>query len=316
MTNFLDLPSEIRDQIYEYVILGQDAGEASAQLLNTLEPTNHSFPRIRYINPRNGATDDDTLPGRELLLVSKEIHRECKTLLFRELTFYWDNPTKFLEDCCAWGDLFHNIRRVEFAATPLITDSGLVEHEYCEENIHEEATCKSGSWESELWEKAFEMLGSFESLTHFELILWKESWSLFGGFDMAKGLASLCRRIQDQNYINWQRDYQSVINFAAGDDLIPNLPTSVAQWLPEHCVDYLNHRRFWEFVHMLERVDKKGLLERADRIIDRKVSAHVNWLINGNGTNRYYSMTRRELYEVVALVVYCFKGELIENILH
>ena len=159
MRNFLDLPWEIRDQIYKYAIIDENSGEKSAQLLNTLGLTDNSFPRIGYIDPRNGAFDDDTLPGSEFILVSKQICRECKTLLFRELTFYWDNPTRFLEDYCAWRDLFHNTRNVEFAATPLITDSGLMEHKHCRGDTHEEATCRTGDWETELWEQAFEMLG-------------------------------------------------------------------------------------------------------------------------------------------------------------
>ena len=133
---------------------------------------------------------------------------------------------------------------------------------------------------------------------------------------MAKGLVSIGPSICLPNDVFYQRDYHNVRALA-----IRNIPISDplswrAQWREENDIDYLNHRRFWDFKYMLRRVNEKGYLERADRIIDRKVSVHVNWLINSNGTNKFHIMTRRGAYEVAAYTARCLKAELVENILH
>ncbi|KAF7871867.1 hypothetical protein EAF04_003974 [Stromatinia cepivora] len=315
MANFFDLPLELRNQIYQYSIVDPENEDNSAQLCNRSEINQYSFPHIGYINPRNGVIDDDRMPGKEFLLVSKKVHRECKIALFQELTFYWDSPMRFLYDYNSWGDLLrYNVRMVEFAVTPLITETGSAEHAHrlCRKGVHKEATCKSGSWETELWEQAFGILDSFQSVRHFDLIPWKESWSVCGGLNMARALTCLNTLTVTEDGVLWQKDYQNIVREAKEDGPVPN-PYDPVYWEYLDDVNRLNHQRFKEFLNMLRRVREKGFLEREDRRILKTVSVRVNWLSNSFGKNKFYSMTRKGATKVIDKISRAFGGIACEN---
>ncbi|KAJ8059173.1 hypothetical protein OCU04_012147 [Sclerotinia nivalis] len=317
MTNFLDLPLEIRNQIYQYSIVDPENQENSAQLCNRSEITRYSFPHIGYIDSRNGVIDDDRMPGREFILVSKRVHEECKVALFQELTFYWDNPMRFLHDCNSWGDILRDeVRMVEFAVTPLITETGSAEHAHrlCREGIHEEATCKSGSWETGLWEQAFGILDSFQSIRHFDLILWKKSWSVVGGLNMARALTCLNNVAVTEDGVQWQKDYKDIVREAKQDGPVPS-PGDPVYWECLDDVNYLNHLRFKKFLDMLRRVRVKGFLKREDRQILKTANVRVNWLSNSFGKNKFYLMTWKGTNMVIDKIARAFGGIMCENVI-
>ncbi|CAD6445860.1 5db0d04c-5aeb-447f-8a2e-be0a90c3da50-CDS [Sclerotinia trifoliorum] len=308
MVNFFDLPMEIREKIYRYSIIEPKTQDMSAQLLNRSKITPYTFPHIGLIDSRNGVIDDDRMPGREFILVSRRVHEEVKLALAQELTFYWDRPKRFLHDCNSWGDyLRNNVRMVEFAVTPLITNCEYAEHVHprCKAGIHERATCKTGLWETGLWYQAFGILNSFESIRLFELIPWKESWSFIGGLNMSRALTCLSDVVETEDGGAKQKCYWGIVREARWDRPVPG-PSDPIYWEPLDDLNVLNHQRFEQFLDMLRIVRANRFLEREDRRILTFVTVRVNWLSNSFGRNKFYWMTRNDTSQVINKIYQAF----------
>ncbi|EDO00065.1 predicted protein [Sclerotinia sclerotiorum 1980 UF-70] len=300
MVNFFDLPIEIREKIYRYSIIEPKTQDMSVQLLNHSKSL-YTFPHITLIDSRNGVTDDDRMPGREFILVSRRVHAEVKLALAQEFTFYWDSPKRFLRDFNYWGDyLRDNVRMVEFAVTPMITEYEGAEHIHprCRAGIHEAPTCKTGSWETDLWFEAFEILNSFESIRLFDLMAFKESWSLHGGLNMSRAIVCLGHLEETEEGGAKQKSYWSMVREARRDGPAPD-PSDPIYWEPLDDCNLLNHRRFSEFLAMLRCVRANRFLEREDRRILTTVSVRVNWLSNSFGKNKFYWMIRNDASRLV-----------------
>ncbi|APA09051.1 hypothetical protein sscle_04g038210 [Sclerotinia sclerotiorum 1980 UF-70] len=307
MVNFFDLPIEIREKIYRYSIIEPKTQDMSVQLLNHSKSL-YTFPHITLIDSRNGVTDDDRMPGREFILVSRRVHAEVKLALAQEFTFYWDSPKRFLRDFNYWGDyLRDNVRMVEFAVTPMITEYEGAEHIHprCRAGIHEAPTCKTGSWETDLWFEAFEILNSFESIRLFDLMAFKESWSLHGGLNMSRAIVCLGHLEETEEGGAKQKSYWSMVREARRDGPAPD-PSDPIYWEPLDDCNLLNHRRFSEFLAMLRCVRANRFLEREDRRILTTVSVRVNWLSNSFGKNKFYWMIRNDASRLVNKIYRAF----------